>query len=106
MAKEPKICPYCHLEISKDQETTTTQSNLLYHKACYENVDIDSMVANIQKKYPTPDGKLARIISQNNVLIESAQKQEGHLSTVKSVLVLFMILVIIGIVLQSCSALL
>ena len=105
MAKEPKICPYCNLEITSDQDSLTTQSGVPYHKVCYENINIDSMVATIEKKYPSSDAKLARIISQNNIIIASAEKTQGHLSTIKTIIVIFMILTIVAAILQGCSAL-
>jgi hypothetical protein len=103
MAREPRICPYCHLEITGAQTTTTTQSGIHYHKECYETLQIDEWVAVIEKKYITVDAKLARMITQNNVIIESAEKQQGHLNTIKNIIVIFMILTIIGVILQSCS---
>ena len=104
MSKEPKICPYCTLPITSDQETLTTKSDVLYHKECYHNLDIDSQVATIEKKYPTTDAKLARVISQNNVIIDYAQKQEGSLGTIKTIIIIFMVLTIASVILQSCSS--
>jgi len=106
MAKEPNICPYCSQAITSDQAEFTTQSGIHYHQECYHNLEIDDWVSKIEKKYPTTDAKLARIISQNNDLLDTAKKQRDHLGSIKTVVVLFMILVIAGIILQSCSALL
>ena len=105
MAKEPKICAYCNKEITKDQDDPQVRGDQTYHSDCFKLLEIDEHIAAIHARYPTIDNKLARIIAQNFDLQHIAENQRDHLGTIKTVLVLFMILVIAGIVLQSCSAL-
>lgn len=106
MAKEPKICAYCNKEITKDQGDPQVRGDQTYHSDCFKWFEIDEYIAAINARYSTTDQKLARIISQNFDLQHIAEKQRDHLGTIKTVLVLFMILVIAGIILQSCSVLL
>lgn len=106
MAQASKICPYCNLVITSNQNKVTTTTGVPYHHECYVNIGIDSMIANIEKKYPTLDTKLARIIGQNNVLIDASQKQTDKLGSINSTLNIFLVIVIVGIVISACNALL
>jgi len=100
-----KSCVRCNKSANKfgGQIELTEYNDKLYCDDCLKIVELETKVIGVPLSVATDSDKLSGIIKLLDSIETESVEQTNHLKTIKTILVIFSVLFVIGVLIQSCS---
>ncbi|NMC30716.1 MAG: hypothetical protein GYA45_11670 [Pelolinea sp.] len=102
MAKEKPACPRCKQPI---YGPIAYYRNEIYHQKCFDELNRELTTETFKTQFPDNDSRILGILQWQQEIYHLNQKQEKHLATIETIMIIFVCVAGMGVIISACAAL-